>query len=184
MTQAQAQYTKDTSERNRHLPQNRSAVIARAGPGRVWRTRSLSPPSQRTSWTNACHSRPKPHVPNRSSFIWRRRNYEPPHAIEPAPERQSPILHQKAKWTRTALDQPSVLVDSARAATKKASRDRLLASSHTPLQRRTRNRSSRLGNESNTIEAPVRMVNQPKKERHRDQQDDGRNTAAPPSEGP
>ncbi|WZZ40245.1 LOW QUALITY PROTEIN: hypothetical protein YC2023_036504 [Brassica napus] len=167
MTQAHMQYTKDTSERNCHLPQNRPAIIARAGPGRVWRTRLLSPPSQRTSCTDDCHSRPKPHAPNRPSFIWRRSSHEPPHAIEPAPERQSPLLHQKAKRTRKALDQPLVLVDSARAAIEKASRDRLLASSHTPLQRRTRNRSSRLGNESNTMEAHVRMVDRPKKERHR-----------------
>ncbi|KAF3612123.1 hypothetical protein DY000_02047074 [Brassica cretica] len=67
------------------------------------------------SWTRKLHGQTatletKTTRPTKSSFIWRRNDHEPPHAIRPIPKRQSQLLHQKAERTRTALDQSTVML--------------------------------------------------------------------------
>lgn len=110
--------------------------------------------------------RPRSHASNKSSFIWKRSDHQQPHAIEPVPGRKNHQLHQKAKRTRTALDQPPILADSTRAATKEICRgwqDQQFVTSHmSPLQR-TCNRPNQLGDESNSWEAPERKVDRPKR---------------------
>ena len=126
--QAQLQYTKDIAERNIRLPRNQPAVIARAGPGRIRRTRwpvlndrvvknsLLSTPTQQTLWTDS-YTRDQDHTPHQAELYLEKERPWAATRYRTCTRKTEPTTPPEGK-----VDQDSPRSALRHAATEKASR--------------------------------------------------------------